>query len=158
MALLVFAMVNVLPPASAAPASATYYRDQYLVGCYGPLDGKGRTTTTGGCSIRIANDELSALQIFRVIHLGSHQILETEWVDQQGDAVIINGDIVLGLFFIKRKSVLKPGTAAATDIDAQFQLWIPFLQDEFLDFTRSSVGEIYRGWYGSRMLFHDGQE
>jgi len=104
-------------------------------------DREGGSATAGGARVWVPNDKLGALQAFRVINLRAHQVLEAEWIDQQGDAVIINRNVIFGLLFVEGESVLETGTATAGDVDPQFQLRIALFEDQFLHLAGGCVRE-----------------
>ena len=110
------------------------------------LNGKRRPAATGGGCVRVANHELRALQALRVVDLGSHQVLKTQGIYQQGHAIIVNGNIIFSPLFIEGKAVLKARATATADVDAQFEVRITFLQDQFLYFAGRRVGE-HNAWY-----------
>src|SRR4051812_4018220 len=91
------------------------------------LDGEAAAAAAGGFRVRIADHELRAVQALGVVDDGAHQVLQAERVDQQGDVVGGDGQVVLALLLVELEAVLEPGAAAALDVHAQLERGIAFL-------------------------------
>src|SRR5690606_22855759 len=100
--------------------------------------------TAGGLRVRIADHELRAVQALAVVDLGAEQVLQAQRVDQQGDAVALHRDVVLGLVLIELEAVLEARTATAGDVDAQLEVGIAFLADQLADLRGRGRGEVQR--------------
>jgi hypothetical protein len=72
--------------------------------------GERGAAATGGLGIRVADHELRAAQRFAVVDDRAGQVLQAERIDQQGDAVSDDGEVVLVLAFVEFESVLESGT------------------------------------------------
>ena len=70
------------------------------------------------------------MQALAVVDLGAHQVLQAERIDQQGDVVSDDGQIVLALLLIELESVLEARAAATLDVDAQLERRVAFLGDQ----------------------------
>jgi hypothetical protein len=88
----------------------------------------------GGLGVGIADHELGTGQALGVIHLGPHQVLQAERIDQQGDAFGHHRQIVVGPILVELETVLKPGTATA------------------LMYTRKASASLPSSWISSRTL------
>ena len=70
-------------------------------------DGKGGTTAASRCRVWITDNKLRTLQVFFVINLSAHQILNTHRINHQRDALILNLTVAVLDFFVERESVLE---------------------------------------------------
>ena len=84
------------------------------------------------------------MQAFAVVDFGAHQVLQAERIDQQGDAVGFDREVVLALRFVELEAVLEAGTAATLDVGAQLQFGIAFLGDQLAHLGRGRHGEFQR--------------
>jgi 1,6-anhydro-N-acetylmuramate kinase len=113
----------------------------------------------GGGGVRVLDDELGALQVFLVVDLGAHQVLQAHRVDQQGDAVLLHLRVVVVDDLVEGEAVLEPGAAAALHEHAQLQVGVAFLIDEIGHLGGRTVGEHQRerkGIGGSGQRFGEG--
>jgi hypothetical protein len=93
----------------------------------------------------VLDHELCAFEVLFVVDLGAHQILIAHRVDQQHDAIFFHRRVILVDDLVEGEAVLKAGTAAALDENAQLQLRVALLFDQGLDLHRCCVGEEQRG-------------
>src|SRR5690606_903771 len=94
-------------------------------------DRKRGSASAGGFRIRIADHELGPGERFVVVDLGTGQVLQAEWIDQQEHAIALDGEVIFGAFLVEGETVLESRTAAAADVDAQLEFRIAFLGDQF---------------------------
>jgi hypothetical protein len=55
----------------------------------------------------VADHELRTLQAFAVIHLGAHQVLQAERIDDQRHAVALHRQVILLLLLVETETVLE---------------------------------------------------
>src|SRR2546422_1226868 len=90
------------------------------------LRGERRTATAGARRVGVFDHELRTLEAFGVIDLGADEILVAHRVDEQHHPVFLHHRVVVALYFVESKTVLKPGAAAARDKHAQLQFGFTF--------------------------------
>src|SRR5690606_8982800 len=88
----------------------------------GRSDAEARTAAAGGGGVGVLDDELRALQVFLVVDLGAQQVLVAHGVNQQRDAVLAHGGVVLVDDLVEGEAVLETGAAAALHEHTQLQL------------------------------------
>src|SRR5438445_2476175 len=105
------------------------------------LRGERRTATAGARRVGVFDHELRTLEAFGVIDLGADEILVAHRVDDQHHPVFLHLRVVVALYFVERKTVLRPLAAATRDKHAQLQFGVAFLVDQLLDFVGGAVSE-----------------
>ena len=88
-----------------------------------------RIKAAGCLCIRVPNDELRPLQIFFVVDLGAHQVLDAHRIDEQPYALILNLAVAFLDRLVEGESVLESGTAAAGNEYAKHQVRIVLFPD-----------------------------
>src|SRR6266513_279203 len=83
------------------------------------LCGERRTATAGARRVGVFDHELRTLEAFSVVDLGADEILVAHRVDEQHHTVFLHHRVVVALYFVESKSVLKSGAAAAGDKQAE---------------------------------------
>ncbi len=73
--------------------------------------GERRTAAAGGLRVGIADHELRAVQALAVVHLRAHQVLQAQWIDQQGHVIGDDREVILALQFVEFESVLESRAA-----------------------------------------------
>ena len=104
-------------------------------------DGKRRTAAAGRRGVRIADHELRALEVFAVVDLRAHQVLEAHRIDDQLHALVLDTGVAFLDVFVKGETVLKSRAASALHEDAQLQVGIRFPTDQLADLGGSGIGE-----------------
>ena len=79
------------------------------------LYGKGGAATAGCRRIRVANNELGALQVFLIVDLRTHEVLHAHWINNQSYAEVLNLAVTVFDLLVEGESVLKSRTTAAGD-------------------------------------------
>ena len=77
------------------------------------LQRKARAAAAGGLGLRIVDLERGADQVVDEVDLGAGQVLQRHRIDQHGDAVAGDDDVVVGLVAVDVELVLEAGAAAA---------------------------------------------
>src|SRR5579862_5496247 len=103
--------------------------------------GEGRAAATGGGRIRVADDELRAIEALAVVDLGAHQVLHAHRVDQEPHALVLDAGIAVLDLLVELEAVLQTGAAAALHEHAQHQLRIALALDERCDLAGRGIGE-----------------
>ena len=89
-----------------------------------------RPAAAGRGGVRVADDELRALEVFAVVDLGAGEVLERERVDQQRHALVREFRVAVLDLLVEREAVLEARAAAAGDEHAQLQLRVALLADQ----------------------------
>jgi hypothetical protein len=98
-----------------------------------------RTSRNRRSCVGIANDELRAGQILAVVDLGALEVLHAQGIYEEHDAAVRDLRVAFLYLFVEGEAVLKPGTTAALDVDAQLEIRVAFLLDEQADLARGSI-------------------
>src|SRR5579872_1042689 len=107
--------------------------------------------------VRVANDELRAVEPLAVIDLRSGQVLHAHRVDDELDALVLDAGVAVLQLLVELEPVLQPGAAAALHENAQHQLRIAFTANEVAHLAGGGVGEEQRGrWVLKRSVCVDG--
>src|SRR5882672_1900763 len=85
-------------------------RATFSVGASG---GERRAASAGSLSVRIADDELRAVEAFAVVDLRAGQVLNAHGIDQQLHAKIFDAGIAVLFLLVELEAVLHPRTTAA---------------------------------------------
>lgn len=109
------------------------------VGCL--LNGEWRATTASGFRVRIADNELRALQAFGVVDFGTDQVLVAHRVDKESEAGFFNLKIIVVFDFVESEAVLKAWAAAAVNEYAQFQIGVVFFGNQVGYFGAAAIGK-----------------
>src|SRR6516162_52317 len=114
-------------------------------GTRGPGDSGGRergSAAAGGHCVRIADDELRALESFAVIDLGAAEVLHAHRVDEQLYPEVLDTGITFLDGLIEFETVLQPGASAALDKHAQHELRVALAADQVADLAGGGIGEL----------------
>src|SRR5210317_2223570 len=104
-------------------------------------DGEGRSAAAGGLCIRIPDDELRSLQVFLVIDLGAHEVLNAHRVNQQRNTAVFDLAIAVLDVLIERKPVLESRAPAARNKYAQLEIRVVFFRDQLTNLARCRIGK-----------------
>src|SRR5258705_12934805 len=100
-----------------------------------------RSAATGRLGVRIADDELGALEVFAVVDLRAHQVLETHRVDEELHALILDAGVSLLLLLVESEAVLEARTAPSLDENAELEARIVLALNELAHLDRRGIGE-----------------
>src|SRR5881394_3353639 len=104
--------------------------------------GEGGTATACGLRVRIANDELRAVQALAVVDLRAGQILDAHRIDEQLHAEILNAGIAVLLLLIEFEPVLHSRATTALHEHAQLEVGIAFTADQVADLACRRICEL----------------
>src|SRR6266852_5230906 len=91
---------------------------------YGSVAAAGAVATAPaaaslGLIVRVGHGEAAAHQPVYIVHLGTLDVLGTQWIDQNAHAFELSNAIVVAWLVVQRHAVGRPGTAHAAHEDAQ---------------------------------------
>src|SRR5215210_7084513 len=105
--------------------------------------GFGLATAAGGVErlaagavldgIRVLDGKSAAHQRVDVVDLRAFEVLETEGIDHDFDASVIEGRIVVGPIVVERHPVGEAGAAARRDVDPQRGAVVALFLDDLLE-------------------------
>src|SRR3546814_6308811 len=87
----------------------------------GASGGERGAAAAGGLGVRVADHELRAAEVLGVVDLRAAEVLQRQRIAQQGDAIALDRQVVLGLGLVEGEAVLEAGTATAGDVHPQLQ-------------------------------------
>src|SRR4051812_33036905 len=91
---------------------------------------EGRPASAGSLSVRIADDELGALEPLAIIDLGAREVLDAHGIDEQFDAQIFHAGVAVLLLLVEFEPVLHARATAALHEYAQLEVGVAFTLDE----------------------------
>src|SRR6185436_4823750 len=129
-------------PSSQQMASRSFNSLPSGYGCalmVSALKREARSAAAGGLGLRVVDLERGADQVVDEVDLGAGEVLKRHRIDQHGDAVANDGDVVLGLVALDVELVLESRAAAAQHAESQHGARRLGLQD-LADLARRAVG------------------
>ena len=88
---------------------------------------------TGRGRVRVADDELRAVESLAVVDLGAHEVLHAHRVDDELDALILDAGVAVLQRLVELEAVLQSGAAPALHEHAQHQVRIALATDQIRD-------------------------
>src|SRR5688572_19508402 len=95
----------------------------------------------GGGRVRVADDELGAVETFAIVDLGATEVLHAHGIDQQLHALVLDAGVAVLDLLVELEAVLQSRAAAALHEDPQHEVGIAFAADEIAHLASRGVGE-----------------
>src|SRR5215469_12204578 len=105
---------------------------------------EGRAAATGRGRVRIADDELRAVQALAIVDFGAGQVLHAHRINEELHAQVLDAGVAVLDRLIELKAVLQPRAAPALHEHAQHQLRITLAADQIPDLAGRGIGELER--------------
>src|SRR5512138_109425 len=107
----------------------------------GASGGEGGTATARRRGVRVADDELGAVQAFAIVDLGAGEIHDAHGIDEELHTLVFHAGVPLLGLLVELEAVLKPGAAAALHENAQHQLRVALPADEIAHLAGRRIRE-----------------
>src|SRR6187402_2022872 len=130
------------PRSTAASTSGTDFGARRATSGALASGGEGRAATAGGLGVRIANDELGAVEPLAVVDFRASEVLHAHGVDEQLHAEVLHAGIAILLLLIEFEAVLHARAPTPLHEHAQLQVRIALATDEIANLAGSCVGEL----------------
>src|SRR5689334_22595852 len=129
------------PRSTAARTSGTDFEARRATCRVSASGGERRTASAGSLSVRIADDELGAVEAFAVVDLRTGEVLDAHRVDQQFHPEILDAGIAVLLLFVELEAVLHARATTALHEHAQLEVRVAFAPDQVADLAGGGIGE-----------------
>src|SRR5262245_31619341 len=88
----------------------------------GASGGERRAASARRRGVRIADDELRAVQAFAVVDFGARQVLDAHGIHQELDPLVLDTGVAILLLLVEFEAVLQAGAAAPLHEHPKHQL------------------------------------
>src|SRR5512138_2333919 len=129
------------PRSTAARTSGTDFEARRATCRVSASGGERGTASAGSLGVRIADDELRAVEPFAVVDFRTGEVLDAHRIDEQLHPEVLDARVAVLFLLVEFESVLHARAPAALHEHAQLEVGVAFAADKVAHLAGCGVGE-----------------